>query len=464
MRTGLRVKCVGLAVALVAIAAGATAVELPDWHVPTVVKKLPNGLTVVVSEDHSAPTFGISVVYKVGFRLEPEGRTGFAHLFEHMMFQGTPNAAKGIYSRVVEGGGGVDNGSTRFDYTNYIATAPVSALDAILWLEADRMRNLDFSEDNLANQKDVVKEEIRVNVANRPYGLFFWTDLGALAFDKWANAHDGYGSFADLEAAKLEDVEAFHRTYYAPNNAVVAICGDVTPGQVFALAEKYFGPIPAQPAPPKQDVSEKLNTAERTATQGDPFAQVPGLAVGWKMPPPTSPDYVPGAVLGELLLSGDASRFYQSFVKGNETLLQVAGGVNWPLGDYLTNNGPILMVVFGLYKPNTTAKAVVDAMQAEIAGIAADGVPTADLDRVKVKMVADFYQSMELPIFRADKLALRQAFTGDAASINQVPGQIASVTVDDLKRFASRYLTVANRSWIDRRPGAAPEAAEGGQS
>jgi len=463
MRTRTGARRAGLAAAVLAAATGAAAVELPAWHVPTAVKKLPNGLTIVVSEDHSAPTFGISVVYGVGFRLEPRGRTGFAHLFEHMMFQGTPNAAKGVYSRVVEGGGGVDNGSTRSDYTNYIATAPVAALEAILWLEADRMRGLDFSEENLANQKDVVKEEIRDAVQNRPYGLFFWTDLAGLAFDAWANAHDGYGSFADLDAARLADVEAFHRTYYAPNNAVIGLCGDVVPEQAFALVERTFGAIPAQPAPPRPDVGEASNTAERSATQTDRFAQVPGLAVGWKMPPPSSPDFLPGAVLGELLLAGDASRLYQSLVKGKETLLQLAGGVNWPLGDYLTTNGPTLLVAFALYKPDTTARQVVDAIQAEVADIAANGVPAAQLERVKVKMVADFYQAMELPIFRADLLAIRQAFTGDAATINRVPGEIAAVTSADVARFAARYLTTANRSWIDRRPAGVAEA-EGGQS
>ena len=179
---------VALALALTApaaLAASGTTPKGAGWRIPTAVKTLPNGLTVVVSEDHSAPTFGLCIAYRIGFRLEPKGRTGFAHLFEHMMFQGTPNAPKGSYDRVIEGGGGVNNGSTRYDYTNYIVSAPVSALEAVLWLEADRMKTLDFSEKNLANQKEVVKEEIRVNVQNKPYGLFFWTDVAGTAFDKW---------------------------------------------------------------------------------------------------------------------------------------------------------------------------------------------------------------------------------------------------------------------------------------
>jgi predicted Zn-dependent peptidase len=429
----------------------------PKWTIPTAIKKLPNGLQVVVSEDHSTPTFGISTVYHVGFRLEPKGRTGFAHLFEHMMFEGTPDAPKGIYSKVIEGGGGVDNGSTRFDYTDYIASAPVSALEPILWLEAGRMKTLNFSTENLANQRDVVKEEIRVNVKNRPYGLFFWTDLGGLAFDKWENAHDGYGSFTDLDAATLADVEAFHKTYYAPNNAAIAIAGDVKPEEVFALVEKYFGGIPSQTVPPLPDVKEAPNTKERTLTETDPFARVPGLAVGYKLPGPHDPDYAALALLGDLLVGGDASRLYQGLVKRDQILLQVSGGVGWPLGNPVTIDGPIMLVVFGLYKPNTNAAAVTAAVQKEVDAIAKDGVPQAELERTRTNTLSGFYASLERLINRADLLAIRQLFTGNAATINDVPGQIAAVTSADVKRVAAKWLTPANRSSVDRQP-APPEA------
>jgi len=453
----------GLAAAALLLlgSAGASASGLPAWEIPTATHTLDNGLTVVVSEDDGSPTFGIAVVYKVGFRLEPRGRTGFAHLFEHMMFQGTPKAPKGVFQRVIEGGGGIDNGSTRSDYTNYIASAPVSSLEAILWLEADRMRHLDFSPENLANQQEVVKEEVRVNVKNRPYGLFFWTDLVALAFEKWENAHDGYGSFEDLDAAKIEDVESFHRTYYSPGNAVVAIAGDVDPKQVFALCEKYFGSIPARELPQRPDLSEKLHTGERKLVQSDDFARVPGLAVGWKMPEPSSPDYDALALLGELLLNGEASRFYQRFVKEEATLLQVVGGVHWPLGNALTNGGPTLLIVFALYKPNTTAEAAVAAMDDEIARIAAGEITREELDRTRTKLLADHYSGLEPLISRANLLGIRQALTGDAATINHVPSRIAAVTLEDLRRVAAEYLVADNRAMIDRRPAAAPAAAAG---
>jgi len=447
-----------MALALLApVARAAPAGKEAAFRIPIAAKTLANGLTVVVSEDHSSPTFGLSIAYRIGFRLEPKGRTGFAHLFEHMMFEGTPNAAKGTLTRVIEGGGGVLNGSTRYDYTNYISSAPVSALEAILWLEADRMKALDFSEKNLKNQQDVVKEEIRVNVKNRPYGLFFWTDLAGRAFDKWENAHDGYGSFEDLDAASVGDVESFFGSYYGPGSAVLGVAGDVTPADVFARVERYFGAIPARPAPAPPDVAEPLNTAERTLEQTDPLARVPAIAVGFKMPARGSRDHVPAAVLADLLVSGEASRLYQGLVKGKELLLQVQGGVNWPLGDAWTYRGPTLLVLFGLYKPTTSAKAVVDAVGAEVRRIAQQGVPAAELDRVKTKMKSDYYSSLEMFINRADAIALAQLLGGDASFVNEVPGKIDAVAATDLKRVAATYLTPANRTWVDRRP--APEAA-----
>jgi predicted Zn-dependent peptidase len=428
------------------------------FQIPVAVKKLGNGLTVVVSEDHSAPTFGISTAFGVGFRLEPKGRTGFAHLFEHMMFQGTPVAPKGTFTRVIEGGGGVENGSTRNDYTNYIASAPVSALDAILWLEADRMRHLDFSEKNLKNQQEVVKEEIRVNVKNRPYGLFFWTDLVARAFDRWENNHDGYGSFEDLDAANLRDVEAFFTSYYAPNNAVMAIVGDVTPDEVFAKVEKYLGALPSREAPPRAEIAEPMNTAERTLAQSDPLARVPAVAVGYKVPMGIGKDYVALVVLGDVLLNGDASRLYQSLVKGKELMLQVQGGVNFPFESPWRNAGPTLFSYFGLYKPDADVKAVVEAAQAEIAKVAAAGVPAAELARVKSKMRSDFYAGIELPIDRADSLAIAQLLHGDANTLAAIPAEIEAVTAADLRRVAAKYLTAANRTVVDRKP--APPAAK----
>jgi len=435
----------------------AQAADSDRWDLPVSVKTLDNGLTVVVSEDHSSPTVGVSVVYHVGMRLEPRNRTGFAHLFEHLMFKGTPNAPEGVFDKVITGGGGRNNGSTRPDFTNYIETAPVSALESILWLEADRMKTLDFNDKVLNNQRDVVKEEIRVNVKNQPYGGFMWIDISQQAFQKWENNHDGYGSFQDLESAKVEDVRNFHRDYYGPNNAVLAIAGDVTPEQGFALAEKYFAAIPKRPTPAATDYSEPLNTAEKRVEQSDALAQVPAIAAAWKMPDRGSKDLAAMAVLGDLLATGDASIFYQGLVKGREIALNVDSlyGLTSPW----EFDGPTLFTVFALYKPDSSADAVLAAMDEEIAKVANNGVDAATLKRVKTMMLADWYDGLESFIGRADTLAKLQTLWGDAKVANQIPGWIEAVTSEDIQRTARTYLTKANRTVIDRKPAPAAAAA-----
>lgn len=443
------------------LAAPAAAAAADRWQIPVHVKKLDNGLTVIISPDPSSPTVGISVVYKVGMRLEPRNRTGFAHLFEHLMFQGTPKAPKGVFDKVITSGGGNNNGSTRPDFTNYIETAPSSALESMLWLEADRMTTLDFNATTLKNQQDVVKEEIRVNVQNQPYGGFMWIDIGGLAFDKWENNHDGYGSFVDLENANLDDVRAFHRDFYGPNNAVLAIAGDVTPAQGFALAQKYFGKIPARPTPKPTDFSEGLNTAERRLTQSDKLAQVPAVAAAWKIPERGSRDQAPFAVLGQLLAGGDASRLYQGLVKGRELALNVNS--LYGLTGVWEYDGPTLFTVFALYKPTTTADALLAGIDEEVARIVKEGVDDATLKNLKTALLADWYNGQEMFLLRADRLAKLQTLWGDANVVNQVPGWIEAVTSADVQRVAATYLTRANRSVIDRKPAAmlaAPAAAK----
>ena len=434
----------------------AFAASSDKWDLPVHVKKLDNGMTVVVSEDHSSPTVGVSVVYHVGMRLEPKNRTGFAHLFEHLMFQGTPNAPKGVFDKTITGGGGRNNGSTRPDFTNYIETAPVSSLEPILWLEADRMKTLDFNEKTLKNQQDVVKEEIRVNVKNQPYGGFMWIDISQHAFQKWENNHDGYGSFQDLEGASLDDVRAFHRDYYGPNNAVLAISGDVTPDQGFALAQKYFGGIAARPTPKSGDFTEPLNKAEKRVEQSDALAQVPAITAAWKIPERGSRDQAPMAVLAELLAGGDASRLYQGLVKGREIALNVDS--LFGLVDPWTYDGPTLLTVFALYKPTSNADAVLTAIDEEVAKIAKEGADEATLMRVKTRMLADWNNSLESFINRADTLAKLQTLWGDAHVVNKIPGWIEGVTSEDLKRVAATHLVKNNRTVIDRKP-VAKEAA-----
>ncbi len=453
----MRIPKLSLLLAGMALSVSALAADADRWTVPVHTKKLANGLTVLVSPDPSSPTVGVSVVYHVGMRLEPKNRTGFAHLFEHLMFQGTPTAPKGVFDQVITSGGGRNNGSTRPDFTNYIETAPVSALESILWMEADRMKTLDFNPATLKNQQDVVKEEIRVNVKNSPYGGFMWIDIGMLAFNKWENNHDGYGSFQDLENASLDDVRAFHRDYYGPNNAVLSIAGDVTPAQGFALAEKYFGGVARRSVPAGTDFKEGLNTAEKRLEQSDALAQVPAVAVAWKMPDRGSKDQAPMAVLGELLAGGDASRFYLGLVKGRELSLNMNSlyGLTSPW-EY---DGPTLFTTFTLYKPSSSADAVLAAMDEEIAKVVKEGVDDATMKRLKTSMLASWYDGLESFLSRADTLAKLQTLWGDANVVNKIPDWISGVTSADVQRVAKTYLTRENRSVIDRKPAPKPAPA-----
>jgi predicted Zn-dependent peptidase len=425
------------------------------------MKKLANGLTVVVSEDHSAPTFGICVSYGIGFRLEPEGRTGFAHLFEHLMFEGTPNAPKGVLDRVIEGGGGDNNGDTRYDFTEYIETAPISALDPVLWIEADRMKTLDFSPKNLDNQRNVVEEEVRVNVLNRPYGLFFAIDLPGKAFDTYPNAHNFYGEFKDLDAARIDDVQKFYEQYYTPGNAVLAVVGDVKPEDVFAKVEQYFAPIPSRGKPPKARLDEPAQTTERRFSETDKLAKVPALAIGYRMPPRHSQDALAGAVAGELLHNGQASLLFQSLVKDKQVALSVDGGVNWPLGTPFEFNGPTLMTSFIVYPPNVTQDKVIAAYDATIKDLADKGPTQEDIDRIATKMRSDLYGNLEIPIERASALSHAVLFDGSFDSVYQVPEDLAKVTPSQVRAFATKYLVGSNRTIIDRTPAPAGEKGQG---
>jgi zinc protease len=437
-----------------------------QWHPPTQTKKLSNGLAIVVSEDHSAPTIGICVTYGIGFRLEPEGRTGFAHLFEHMMFEGTPVSPKGVFDQVAESGGGFINGDTRYDYTEYIESASVAALDPLLWLEADRMKTLDFSEKNLENQRNVVEEEVRVNVMNQPYGLFYAIDLPGKAWDTYPNAHNFYGDFKDLDAANIKDVQAFYEQYYAPNNAVLAVVGDVKPEDVFEKAAKYFGSLPQRKVPPKPDLAEKPQASERRATQQDKLATLPALGIGYRMPPKTPHESVVAAVTGELLHNGEASRLYQALVKEKQVATEVSGGVNWPLGTFLEYSGPTLMTSFIVYPTNLKGNDVMAVYDVVIESLAKSGPKPEELDRVRSKMRSDWYDQLEIPVSRASALAHAALLDGDPMSVYAVPDEINKVTPEEVRAFAAKYLVRNNRTVIDRVPAAkssAPESKEGKQ-
>jgi zinc protease len=435
------------------------AAQAQQWKAPTAMKKLPNGLTIVVSEDHSAPTFGLCISYGIGFRLEPQGRTGFAHLFEHMMFEGTPDAPKGVFDRVIEGGGGFNNGDTRYDFTEYIESGPISTLEPMLWLEADRMKTLDFSVKNLDNQRNVVEEEVRVNVLNQPYGSFYWLDLPQKAFDTYPNAHNFYGDFKDLDAANIADVKKFYEQYYTPNNAVLAIVGDVKTQEIFAKVDKYFAGIPSRPAPPHSPFEEPPQKTERRATETDKLTRLPALAVGYRMPPRGSPDAVVGAVTGGLLHNGQASVLYQTLVKDKQVAVQVHGGVNWPLGNAFEYNGPTLMTSFIVYPSNISEEKVLAAYDEALRELARNGPSKAEVERIAAKIRSDWYAQLEVPINRASALSHAVLFEGNFESVYQIPDRVARVTPEEIRSFAAKYLVPGNRTIIDRVPAGAEKPA-----
>lgn len=423
-----------------------------DWKIPTELKKLPNGLRVVFSEDHSSPTFAICISYGIGFRLEPEGRTGFAHLFEHMTFQGTPNAPKGVLDRVVQSGGGLHDGYTRSDYTNYFVNAPTSAFEPILWLEADIMKGLDFTEENLRNQKDVVEEEVRLNVLNQPYGGFYWIDLQRKAYDTFPNSHNWYGDFKDLEAATLEDVKKFFDQYYAPNNAVIAIVGDFNSEEVFSKAEKYFGSIPARNVPAFPDVSETPKAGERFETQKDSFATLPAIAIGYRMTERTSRDTLIGAVVANLLHSGESSRMFLKLVKDAKIATDVSGGVNWPLGTAFDFNGPTLLTSLIFYSDVTKAQELIQNYDSVITELSQSLISPNELARVRNKFRSDWYWEIERPFSRAATLATTTLFDGDPSRVNRIADEIRRITPEDIQRFVKKYMVSSNRTIINRVP------------
>src|SRR5581483_4970339 len=314
----------GVAAAAAASAAAASAASAPK--VAFSDQRLSNGLRVLISEDHTAPVCSVAVVYDVGSANERPGRTGFAHLFEHMMFKGSANVGSGEHFILIYNNGGTMNGTTNKDRTNYFETLPANQLELALFLESDRMRSLDITKANLDNQRNAVQEERRQGVDNQPYGKSSEI-FDALAYEHFAYKHSTIGSMDDLNAATVDDVAAFFKMYYAPNNATLAIVGDVDSAKALALVKKYFESIPRQPAPPAVDHKEPEQTAERRQSVDDPLARVPRVTIGYHVPPGNTKDYYALDVLGSILSDGRSSRLYESVVRQKQLASGAFAGV-----------------------------------------------------------------------------------------------------------------------------------------
>jgi zinc protease len=453
------------ALGILVCAAAAAAPAPSGFQVPVEYRKLPNGLRVVLSRDPTAPIAVVAVYYNIGFRIEPKDRTGFAHLFEHMMFQGSQNLGKMEFIKLVQSNGGILNGSTRFDFTNYFEVVPAHALETALWAEADRMKGLAITGDNLKNQQEVVKNEVRVNVLNQPYGGFPWLDLPQYANVNWYNSHNFYGDLKDLDAATLEDVTQFFKTFYAPNNAALVVAGDFDPAQANAWIEKYFAAIPATQLPPKPDISEPRQETEKRASKPDPIATRPAIAIGYHAPPRNTPEYYAMGLLDEILVQGKDSRLYQALVQKNGLTGDVRGGINSGLGDMYNINGPTLWDVSLFYDKDKTPEQILAVFDAEVESLRTKPVDQATLDRALVKMRSDLYDKIEQTggFGKADLLATFALFDDDPARINQLEEQFRKVTPALLQKTAQEYLRPGNRTIlvIEPKAEAKPQSKSG---
>jgi len=436
-----------------ALAAAPPSVSGQGFSVPVVYKKLPNGLRVVISENHAAPVVVVEVMYRIGFRIEPQNRTGFAHLFEHMMFQGSQNVGKFEHVRIVNENGGTLNGSTRFDHTNYFEVMPSNALELGMWLEADRMRSLKITPETLKNQQDVVSEEVRVNVLNQPYGAFEWLGLPQKANTNWYNAHNFYGDLSDLQAATLEDVKKFFDTYYAPNNAVLVVAGDATPDEVMRLAEKHFGGIPSRPLPARPDIKEPPQAAEKSFSEDDKLARTPAIAFGYHLPERMSRDFFALSLLDPLLVSDESAKLYQALVKENQIASQVQGGFNL-LGNNFDYNGPMLYTFRVDYRPDLKGADVLKVVDKVINAVQEHGITEEELKQAKVNFRSSFLDSLEAGsgFGRADLLAALALYDDDPNRINTILADLEKVTLAEVQQAAKKYLVPSNRTSIDRRP------------
>jgi predicted Zn-dependent peptidase len=449
---------------LAAAAGGAPAPAPAPFTVPVEYTKLPNGLKVVFSRDTTAPTAVVAVYYNIGFRIEPKDRTGFAHLFEHMMFQGSENLGKMEFIKLVQSNGGILNGSTRFDFTNYFEVVPAHALETALWAEADRMKGLAINAGNLKNQQEVVKNEVRVNVLNQPYGGFPWLDLPQYANVNWYNAHNFYGDLKDLDAATLEDVASFFKTFYAPNNAVLVVVGDFDPARTMEWVQKYFGPIPSAALPPKADISEPRQDKEKRASKPDALATRPALAVGYHAPVRNTPEYFAMGILDQVLVQGKDSRLYQALVQKNGLTGDVSGGINSGLGDMYNINGPTLWDVSLFYDKDKSSGEILAVFDAEIEKVRTAPVDPVTLDRALVKMRSAFYDKIEQTggFGRADLLASFALFDDDPARINQLEEEFRKVTPALLQKTAQEYLRPENRTILVIEPKAEAKPPKSG--
>jgi zinc protease len=399
---------------------------------------LDNGLRVILSEDRSAPVVAINVTYDVGSRNERPGRTGFAHLFEHMMFKGSANVGPGEHFYQVFTNGGNMNGTTNADRTNYFETLPANQLELALFLESDRMRSLAITQENLDNQRNAVQEERRQGRDNRPYGQA-GEAFQELLYDNFAYEHSTIGSMEDLNAATVEDVAEFFKTYYAPNNAVLSLVGDFQPRDARRLIEKYFGSIARQPAPASVDMSEPEQKAERRAALGDPLARLTQLRIAYKIGTGNAPDTYALQVLSSVLDDGQSSRLYRSLVQRKRLVSGISAGVD-------ERRGPGALYISAFVLPGKQAAEVEAAIYEEIELVKREPIADWELQKIKNSTRVDYLSSIRSAQTRASMLSTYKVFYDDPNLINTRLARLTSVPKQDVQRVAQTYLTPQQRT------------------
>ncbi len=430
-----------------------------DLNIPVESYKLSNGLRVILSKDNAVPVVTAYMIYDVGSRSEEKGRTGFAHLFEHMMFEGSQNVPKGMHFATVESNGGTMNGSTHPDYTDYFEILPSNKLATALWLESDRMRSLAINDENLKNQKEAVKQERRLSFDNQPYATAIVDVWPTLMFRNWQSSHSLIGSFEDLNSSSVEDVSKFFRTYYAPNNAVLVLVGDLQIPEAKKLVETYFGDIPSQPQPKRPDLTEPAGFEARKETYKDPLARVPGLIIGYPGPKRRSPDYYALNMVDAILTGGDSSRFRLDLVKGKKSVIQYEANLGWPFASAQDYRDPEAYGIFLLYNPAFTPDQMISQVQDEIAKLQNQPLDAKELERVKTILRASRIKELQSSHSRAVALAQYALADGKPELINTELDAMLAVTPAEIQAAAKKYLTPERRAVLEIMP--APAGGSG---
>lgn len=410
--------------------------------------QLNNGLTVVMMKSSASPVVAVDLWYKVGSKNEEPGKSGFAHLFEHMMFQGSENVGKAEHMQLVSDVGGWMNGSTGKDRTNYFEVVPANQLRLALWLEADRMRSLAVTVENFENQRDTVKEERLLRVDNAPYAPVFHELLDELAYENWAYKHSVIGSMADLDNARFEDVKNFHDTYYTPNNAVLAIVGDFQAKEAWKMVREYFEAIPAGQFPSPVDLTEPIRNGEKRLTWEDKFAPLPAFTCAYLTPPHGHKETYALEIVDKLLFDGESSRLFRRFIEKDQSLLHIFGGMDPKMG-------PGLFFFFGQIKPGQDMAAIQSAFQEEIEKLQNEQVGEKELQKIKNQLKADFVSKLAQVYYKADLLCFYTTCFDDPNLLYKEIDAYLQITSEDIRQAAQKYLTINNRSIIEIYPSAA---------